>query len=53
MGVRVLDDLARLLPTCLTTSPRLRNDPRVPRHAKGAVLLTGRWLLSAIVLLRF
>jgi uncharacterized membrane protein YkvA (DUF1232 family) len=30
---------------------RLRNDPRVPRRAKVAILLAGLWLLSPIDLL--
>ena len=47
----VLRDLAGFLPACLTTVRRLRNDPRVPRRAKIAVLLAGLWLLSPIDLL--
>lgn len=47
----VLRDLAGFLPGCLTTVRRLRNDPRVPRRAKIAVLLAGLWLLSPIDLL--
>jgi uncharacterized membrane protein YkvA (DUF1232 family) len=44
-------DLAGFLPACLTTVRRLRNDPRVPRRAKVAILLAGLWLLSPIDLL--
>jgi uncharacterized membrane protein YkvA (DUF1232 family) len=47
----ILKDLAGLLPACLTTVRRLRNDPRVPRRAKVAILLAGLWLLSPIDLL--
>jgi len=47
----ILRDLAGLLPACLTTVRRLRDDPRVPRRAKVAVLLAGRWVLSPIDLL--
>jgi uncharacterized membrane protein YkvA (DUF1232 family) len=47
----ILKDLAGFLPACLTTVRRLRNDPRVPRHAKVAILLAGLWLLSPIDLL--
>jgi uncharacterized membrane protein YkvA (DUF1232 family) len=47
----LLKDLAGLLPACLTTVRRLRNDPRVPRRAKVAILLAGLWLLWPIDLL--
>jgi uncharacterized membrane protein YkvA (DUF1232 family) len=47
----ILRDLAGLLPACLTTVRRLRNDPRVPRRAKVAVLLAGLWVLSPIDLI--
>jgi uncharacterized membrane protein YkvA (DUF1232 family) len=47
----ILKDLAGFLPACLTTIRRLRNDPRVPRRAKIAVILAGLWLLSPIDLL--
>jgi uncharacterized membrane protein YkvA (DUF1232 family) len=47
----ILKDLARFLPACLTTIRRLRNDPRVPRRAKIAIILAGLWLLSPIDLL--
>jgi uncharacterized membrane protein YkvA (DUF1232 family) len=46
-----LKDLAGFLPACLTTVRRLRNDPRVPRRAKIAILIAGLWLLSPIDLL--
>jgi uncharacterized membrane protein YkvA (DUF1232 family) len=46
-----LKDLAGFLPACLTTVRRLRNDSRVPRRAKVAILLAGLWLLSPIDLL--
>jgi uncharacterized membrane protein YkvA (DUF1232 family) len=47
----ILKDLAGFLPACLTTIRRLRNDPRVPRCAKIAIILAGLWLLSPIDLL--
>jgi uncharacterized membrane protein YkvA (DUF1232 family) len=47
----IVKDLARFLPACLTTIRRLRNDPRVPRRAKIAIILAGLWLLSPIDLL--
>jgi uncharacterized membrane protein YkvA (DUF1232 family) len=47
----ILKDLAGFLPACLTTVRRLRNDPRVPRRAKVAVLVAGLWVLSPIDLL--
>jgi uncharacterized membrane protein YkvA (DUF1232 family) len=47
----ILKDLAGFLPACLTTVRHLRNDPRVPRRAKVAILLAGLWLLSPIDLL--
>jgi uncharacterized membrane protein YkvA (DUF1232 family) len=47
----ILKDLAGFLPACLTTVRRLRNDQRVPRRAKLAILLAGLWLLSPIDLL--
>ena len=47
----ILKDLAGFLPACLTTVRRLRNDPRVPRRAKVAILLAGLWVLSPIDLL--
>ena len=47
----LLKELAGFLPACLTTVRRLRNDPRVPRRARVAILLAGLWLLSPIDLL--
>jgi uncharacterized membrane protein YkvA (DUF1232 family) len=44
-------DLATVLPACLTTTRRLRGDPRVPRSAKVAVLIAGLWVLSPIDLI--
>jgi uncharacterized membrane protein YkvA (DUF1232 family) len=47
----ILKDLAGFLPACLTTIRRLRNNPRVPRRAKIAILIAGLWLLSPVDLL--
>ena len=44
-------DLATVLPACLTTTRRLRADPRVPRRAKLAVAFAGLWVLSPIDLI--
>ena len=44
-------DLASVLPACLTTTRRLRRDPRVPRRAKLAVAFAGLWVLSPIDLI--
>jgi len=44
-------DLAAVLPACLTTTRRLRADPRVPRRAKLAVACAGLWVLSPIDLI--
>lgn len=44
-------DLAAFIPDCVTTVRRLRNDPRVPRRAKFAVLLAGVWVASPIDLI--
>jgi len=44
-------DLAVVLPACLTTTRRLRADPRVPRRAKLAVAFAGLWVLSPIDLI--
>jgi uncharacterized membrane protein YkvA (DUF1232 family) len=41
-------DLASVLPACVTTARRLRNDPRLPRRVKIAVGLAGLWVLSPI-----
>ena len=45
------NDLATVLPACLTTVRRLRGDPRVPTRAKVAVAIAGLWLLSPIDLI--
>ena len=44
-------DLARILPDCVTTVRRLRRDPRVPRSAKIAVAVAALWVLSPIDLI--
>lgn len=44
-------DLATVLPACVTTTRRLRRDPRVPRRAKLAVAFAGLWVLSPIDLI--
>lgn len=44
-------DLATVLPACLTTTRKLRGDPRVPRRAKFAVAFAGLWVLSPIDLI--
>ena len=44
-------DLATVLPACVTTARRLRNDPRVPRRVKFAVGFAGLWVLSPIDLI--
>ena len=44
-------DLVTVLPACLTTTRRLRADPRVPRRAKLAVAFAGLWVLSPIDLI--
>ena len=44
-------DLASVLPACLTTTRRLRADPRVPRRAKVAVAFAGLWVLSPVDLI--
>jgi len=44
-------DLATVLPACVTTTRRLRADPRVPRRAKLAVAFAGLWVLSPIDLI--
>jgi uncharacterized membrane protein YkvA (DUF1232 family) len=47
----VLRDLAAFIPDCVTTVRRLRNDPRVPRRAKIAIILAGIWVASPIDLI--
>jgi len=44
-------DLASVLPARLTTTRRLRADPRVPRRAKVAVAFAGLWVLSPVDLI--
>jgi uncharacterized membrane protein YkvA (DUF1232 family) len=44
-------DLATVLPACVTTTRRLRRDPRVPLGAKLAVAFAGLWVLSPIDLI--
>ena len=44
-------DLATVLPACVTTCRRLRQDPRVPLRAKVAVAVAGLWVLSPIDLI--
>lgn len=47
----VARDLAAFIPDCVTTVRRLRNDPRVPRRAKVALLVAGLWVASPIDLI--
>jgi uncharacterized membrane protein YkvA (DUF1232 family) len=47
----VLRDLAAFIPDCVTTVRRLRNDPRVPRRAKIAIILAGIWVATPIDLI--
>jgi uncharacterized membrane protein YkvA (DUF1232 family) len=47
----ILRDLAAFISDCVTTIRRLRNDSRVPRRAKIAVLLAGVWVASPIDLI--
>jgi uncharacterized membrane protein YkvA (DUF1232 family) len=47
----IMRDLAAFIPDCVTTIRRLRNDPRVPRRAKIAVLVAGVWVASPIDLI--
>src|SRR3954454_8274315 len=44
-------ELARFLPTCVTTIRRLRAHPAVPRRAKVAIALAGLWVISPIDLI--
>ncbi|NOY57233.1 MAG: DUF1232 domain-containing protein [Actinobacteria bacterium] len=44
-------DLATVLPACVTTARRLRNDSRVPTRVKAAVAFAGLWVLSPIDLI--
>src|SRR4051794_21982415 len=45
------EELARVLPACLTTGPRRRRPPAVPGRAKLAVGFAGLWVLSPIDLI--
>jgi uncharacterized membrane protein YkvA (DUF1232 family) len=47
----LMKELARFLPACVTMIRRLRNDPRVPRSAKVAVLVAMVWVISPIDLI--
>ena len=47
----LLRDLAAFVPDCVTLVRRLRNDPRVPRRARVAVILAGLWVASPIDLI--
>jgi len=44
-------ELARFLPSCVTTVRQLRRDPAVPLRAKVVVGLAGLWVLSPIDLI--
>jgi uncharacterized membrane protein YkvA (DUF1232 family) len=47
----LLRDLAGFLPACVTTTRRLRRDPRVPRRVRWAVLFAAAWVVSPIDLI--
>lgn len=47
----ILKDLAAFIPDCVTAIRRLRNDPRVPRRAKIAIVIAGLWVASPIDLI--
>lgn len=47
----VLRDLAAFIPDCVTTVRRLREDPRVPRGARIAVVFAGLWVVSPVDLI--
>src|ERR671919_1099376 len=47
----IMRELAAFIPDCLTTVRRLRNDPRVPRRARIAVVFAGLWVASPIDLI--
>jgi uncharacterized membrane protein YkvA (DUF1232 family) len=47
----IMRDLAAFIPDCVTTVRRLRNDPRVPRRAKIAIIVAGLWVASPIDLI--
>ncbi|WP_448630613.1 YkvA family protein [Cellulomonas soli] len=46
-----LRDLAEFIPSCVTTVRRLREDSRVPRGARVAIVLAGLWVASPIDLI--
>ncbi len=47
----ILRDLAAFIPDCVTTVRRLRKDPRVPRRAKVAIVVSGLWVASPVDLI--
>ena len=47
----ILRDLARFIPSCVTTIRRLRKDPGVPKRAKVAIVIAGLWVASPIDLI--
>jgi uncharacterized membrane protein YkvA (DUF1232 family) len=47
----IMRDLASFIPGCVTTIRRLRNDARVPRRAKIAVIVAGLWVASPVDLI--
>ena len=47
----IMRDLAAFIPACVTAIRRLRNDPRVPRGAKIAIVFAGLWVASPIDLI--
>ncbi len=47
----IIRDLASFIPDCVTAVRRLRNDPRVPRRAKVALLIAAVWVASPIDLI--
>jgi uncharacterized membrane protein YkvA (DUF1232 family) len=47
----LLRDVAEFLPACVTTARALRQDPRVPRRARVALLVALVWVISPIDLL--
>jgi uncharacterized membrane protein YkvA (DUF1232 family) len=47
----IMRDLAAFIPDCVTAIRTLRNDPRVPRRAKIAIVFAGLWVASPIDLI--
>jgi hypothetical protein len=47
----LMKELAIFLPACVTMIRRLRQDPRVPRSAKIAILIAMVWVISPIDLI--